>query len=842
MAEQQQPQSSSSGTNGTGGRPSNRAPSTAGDKGGGGAGAAKKARNKRNNDRKKKNNQQKKGAASSKATFVGGVTDTTSPLFGRVIDPSSTTNMVNQCRRFVIQLKQHCTDKQMYKLNTSIDTGIILVRDDFLSPMPDSSSYANRVTDTDGNVKLIITNPEKKEELNIVWNKTLNSEIAEWTKYESFYKSLFSTVIGQLHDTVLSTCKLDKVRWNAIEQKLDLIALLKMIEKVCNQNIAGNRVFMPAHNLITIEKCLSYKQRESVSNTEFVKEVNTMYTSVIHQNGEFAFGTSYYDSVMDKRNQGDTFYTYAVLTTADKIPIDKEVQELIVSMLVMKGCNHNRARNELTTQYSLGTITDATYPATEEAVITLLNSVKRGNGNDNSNNKAAAAAGGDDDAAIVAAHEIEYISEDYSDEESAYEEESVKSTEEADEATLMASSVEDETTGDNGTFMAAVLANAAAAYDEGIESIENNFINRIDKQQDIEDAFDDNEPEVIVAVHSAELADEDDNGDFVIIAEGNVNNNNINHSVDNSNTMQLLDSSDSEEEKDTNGNDGDADNNGNIMNNNVINNNGMNVNNNNTIELLDVTSSDEDVSNNGLEINNDNNVQAAADTGTSNNGVNLLLIQPTESQKHDALKVTRDTVTAVFAASTTIISRKFASKAQAHTINNIIDYADALLCKFRNINITTATELHNAVKDDHVIINTKLHASGHPKLHTSTIDELRKESWKASSCTEAQSARYYNNTILSIGQDDLADPMDAFGIRDIIQATAEMQMRHAPIRWTNKVTAKLIASGIKSPQALDDAVANGTLNTIIEKSRFPALHKISIHGIQKVLDFHQGRS
>jgi NurA-like 5'-3' nuclease len=841
MAEQQ-PQSSSSGTSGTGGRPSNRAPSTAGDKGGGGASAAKKARNKRNNDRKKKNNQQKKGAA-QKATFVGGVTDTTSPLFGRVIDPSSATNMVNQCRRFIIQLKQHCTNKQMYKLNTSIDTGIILVRDDFLFPMPDSSSYANRVTDPDtGNVSLVITNPEKKEELNIVWNKTLNSEIAEWTKYESFYKSLFSTVIGQLHDKVLSTCKLDKVRWNAIEQNLDLVALLNMIEKVCNQNSAGNRVFMPANNLITIEKCLSYKQRDSVSNTEFAKEVNTMYKSVIHQNGEFAFGTSYYDSVMAKRS-GD-FASYYALSSTNKIPIDKEVQELIVSMLVMKGCNHNRARNELSTQYSFGTITDATYPATEEAVITLLDSVKRGN--DNSNNKAAAAAGGEDDAAIVAAHEIEYISDGdgYSDEESAYEEESVESTEEADEATLMASSVEGEAnadtkTGEDGSFMATILANAAATYDEEIESIENSFINRIDKQQDIEDAFDDNEPEVIVAVHSAELVDEDDNGDFVIIAGGNVSN--INHSVDNSNTMQLLDSSASEEENDANGNDGDADFNGNIMNNNDINNNGMNVNNNNTIELLNATSSDED-SNNGLEINNDNNVQAAADTGASNNGVNLLLIQPTESQKHDALKVTRDTVTAVFAASTTIINRKFASKAQAPTINHIIDYADALLCKFRNISITTATELHNAVKDDHVIINTKLHASGHPKLHTSTIDELRKESWRASSCTEAQSARYYNNTILTIGQDDSADPMDLFGIRDIIQATAEMQMRHAPIRWTNKVTAKLIASGIKSPQALDDAVANGTLNTIIEKSRFPALHKISIHGIRKVLDFHQGRS
>jgi hypothetical protein len=336
MAEQQQ--SSSSGTSCTGGRPSNKAPSTAGDKGGGGASTAKKARNKRNNERKKKN-QQKKGPA--KENFNGGVIDTAHHLYEVVIDPSS-TNMANQCRKLVTQLKLHCNYKHMYKLSASIDSGITLKRGDFLSPMPSPSLYSTEKQDAEGNTVLVITNPEKKEEVNIVWKKILNSELAEWTKYESFYKSLFGTVIGQLHDKVLSSCRLDKTRWTTIEHELDLVALLKMIETICNQNSAGNRVFMPANNLITIEKCLNYKQRDSVSNTEFVKEVNTMYTSVIHQNGEFTFGTSYYDHVMNKRKQGDSFYNYMLLSTADKIPIDKDVQELIVSMLVIKGCNHNR--------------------------------------------------------------------------------------------------------------------------------------------------------------------------------------------------------------------------------------------------------------------------------------------------------------------------------------------------------------------------------------------------------------------------------------------------------------------------------------------------------------------
>jgi hypothetical protein len=62
---------------------------------------------------------------------------------------------------------------------------------------------------------------------------------------------------------------------------IDLIGLIKMVETVSTQNKASKKVFRPFGNLTTIEKCVTYKQRDTVSNTEFVKEVNTMYRSVI---------------------------------------------------------------------------------------------------------------------------------------------------------------------------------------------------------------------------------------------------------------------------------------------------------------------------------------------------------------------------------------------------------------------------------------------------------------------------------------------------------------------------------------------------------------------------------
>jgi hypothetical protein len=55
-----------------------------------------------------------------------------------------------------------------------------------------------------------------QEELKTVWNKTLNNEIASWSKYEEFSQGLFETTVGQLHDSVLATCKQDDLRWLVI--------------------------------------------------------------------------------------------------------------------------------------------------------------------------------------------------------------------------------------------------------------------------------------------------------------------------------------------------------------------------------------------------------------------------------------------------------------------------------------------------------------------------------------------------------------------------------------------------------------------------------------------------
>jgi hypothetical protein len=153
-------------------------------------------------------------------------------MYGIVITPSA-GNMTDQCRVFIKQIKRLCAGENMYRLESSITTRTIMCSDDFYSAMPDPLLYSTMSTDTEGNAIYLVTNPARKMELETIWSKKLNNEIAKWNKYELYSKGMFGTVIRQLHDKVLSACRQDKSRWSVIEADNDLINLISMLEKIC---------------------------------------------------------------------------------------------------------------------------------------------------------------------------------------------------------------------------------------------------------------------------------------------------------------------------------------------------------------------------------------------------------------------------------------------------------------------------------------------------------------------------------------------------------------------------------------------------------------------------------
>jgi hypothetical protein len=217
-------------------------------------------------------------------------------------------------------------------------------------------------------------------------------------------------------------------------------------------------------------------------------------------------------------------------------------------------------------------------------------------------------------------------------------------------------------------------------------------------------------------------------------------------------------------------------------------------------------------------------------------------VMPRINTAEDALEVTRDTITAIFAVAVTVINHKFSDR--SHTINNIIEYADALLFKLRSVQMHSATELYDIVEHGPHALNDKLASAGFSRLHTTTVEYIKKECGKSSTYTNRESIQAYSDTITMIGDDDDVNFIDTSGVRIFVEATAKAQARHVPIRWSNNVTHKLISCGINSKHRLKQVIDDGTINTIIANNGKPKFNKITISGMKSVLesDFHQGRS
>jgi hypothetical protein len=67
--------------------------------------------------------------------------------------------------------------------------------------------------------------------------------------------------------------------------------------------------------------------------------------------------------------------------------------------------------------------------------------------------------------------------------------------------------------------------------------------------------------------------------------------------------------------------------------------------------------------------------------------------------------VTRDKVTAVYAVAVVVINKKFKASNRVHTINNIIEYVDALICKFNNLGLASARMIYLALEHGSERIN-----------------------------------------------------------------------------------------------------------------------------------------
>jgi hypothetical protein len=445
----------------------------------------------------------------TKSNFEG-IASGVSPMKGCVIAQGN-GNLAGQFRMFQKKLAGAAADDKAYGLDSAILDLVAKVKSDFVKPKPNPLAHSNIVdvmerdengavtTTPTGEKKLVCFDPMMKEEMDAEYSMDLKIQKSNWNQFERHYEGYYRTAIGNMDDTVIKYCRANK-NMAAVEANKDLVGLLLIVRSVCAQNNGAVKVDEEFQNLCTLHSALGYKQKKAVSDVKFADQVADRYGSAIFTSGKFAFGINLYEKVLKtypNPSGGSTPLTlieYLKLTQDKQSPIDDLVKERTVAKLIVKNSLNNKLREHLVTAYSTGD--NDCYPITVSDALSLLSTFVR-SGKD-----------ADNDDAVVSYHETNIESDVSDDEYDEYEtimEDELKKHDDGGDNIIDVDEEEDDNK--NVTFeatvMAAIIAEATA------EAEEDHFIGASFEQlQDVEDAYLDNEPDLVCCAHVLDTDDD----------------------------------------------------------------------------------------------------------------------------------------------------------------------------------------------------------------------------------------------------------------------------------------------------------------------------------------------
>jgi hypothetical protein len=440
----------------------------------------------------------------TKSTFEG-IASGVNPMKNIVIAQGN-GNLSEQFRVYQNKMAGSAADDKAYGLDSAILELTPKVRSDFVKPKPNPNVHSTLTpviengTATGGN-KLVCFDPALKEQMDAEYSMDLKIQSSNWNQYQRHEEGFYRTAIGNVENEVLTYCRRD-ARMALVESNKDLVGFLLILRSICAQNKGSVKVDEEYQNLITLHQALSFRQNKKTNNTTFGENVLSRYESAIFTCGKFAFGQSTYDTVLNNYSTPMTFAEYMLLPANDQIPIDDIVKERIVARLIIKNSLNEQLKEYLVKTFSVNNNT--CYPNNRSDAVSLLSTFANvRNTNDSTSNA---------DEAVVSYHEAEDIITDQDDsimEEGDVLEHTNDGIDDGIDITKNEDDMVKHVTFD-ASVMAAVIAEASA------ESEEDQFLGATFAQmQEVDDVYEDNEPDLVCYAHIIDNNIVDDNPPIV---------------------------------------------------------------------------------------------------------------------------------------------------------------------------------------------------------------------------------------------------------------------------------------------------------------------------------------
>jgi hypothetical protein len=736
------------------------------------AAAAKNTANqKKKNHPSNASNKKKQQVAKSK---FEGLASGTNPMKGTVIALAN-GNLLGQYRTYQNTLAGSAAADKAYGLDSVILDLVAKIESDFVTSKPDPLQHSNVVTiykkdalgaDTTtptGEKRLVCFDPILKESTDSNYFIDVKIQKANWNNYDRFSKAYYRTAIGNVEDVIITYCRADK-RMALVETEKDLIGFLQILRSVCAQTNGIVKVDQEFQNLHTLHAAIAFKQAANVDDSTFSKQVQDRYKSAIFTCGKFAFGQASFDKVLQSTLPAPvTLDAYLKLTPEDQAPYDKLVEERIVARLIVKNSLNKNLKAHLMTTYS--TAKGDCYPNTINDALALLSTF------------AGPAKNAPTEDAVVSYHEASSVPDPVS---SIQEEAEENLSDPEQELTIeelppdVISPVEF-----NASVMATVIAEATKEADN-----DRFFGASFAQLQDVDDIYDDNEPDFVTCAHIAERPG--DSTDFD-------SNSDIDHAGDRHGDSSDWDTDEWNRELDEN------------RNRPKTGKSPITINKAHGFETVVYLTAQ--------RVKNTGTVRIKHYGIDEPDLISYEYVSPTPEHIIDYSDVIREKLKLSGIRDTETLAELFEDC-------SIAEAARRLGQQLRDVNQTS--------------------------LHGDTVRYLKEETERHYDHIRFYSARY-DRMITEIGPDDERELFPAAHVllHHTVVAVSINQRRRKPNRWINKVTRKLVNCGVNTVELLESKLNDNTLNLVLQRHGLPKFHIMTIHGFNLILDtsdFRQGRS
>ncbi|OEU19788.1 hypothetical protein FRACYDRAFT_235849 [Fragilariopsis cylindrus CCMP1102] len=685
-------------------------------------------------------------------------------------------NLLGQYRVYQNTMAGSAADDKAYGLDSSILDLVAKVETDFVKTKPDPLKHSKLITIYEkddkgaatttptGEKRLVCFDPILKESLDTNYFIDVKIQKANWNHYKRCYEAYYRTAIGNVEDVIITYCRADK-RMALVEKNKDLIGFLQILRSVCAQTNGIVKVDQEFQNLHTLHAAIAFKQAGSVDNSTFSKQVQDRYKSAIFTCGKFAFGQAAFEKVLSSALPPITFDAYLVMKPEDQTPFDKLVEERTVARLIVKNSLNKKLKTHLMTTYS--TAKDDCYPNTINDALALMSTF-------------ADAKDAPTEDAVVSYHEASSVPDPVSSiqeeaEENLSDPEQELTIEELPPDVISPAEF-------NASVMATVIAEATKEADN-----DRFFGASFAQLQDVDDIYDDNEPDFVTCAHVAGRAG--DSTDFD-------SNSDIDHAGDRHGDSSDWDTDEWNRELDENRNrprTGKSP--------------GITINKAHCFETVVYLTA-----------------QRVKNTGT-------VRIKSYDVDDDDV----------------PLVSYEYNTPTPEH----IIDYSDVIREKLKLSGIRDIAALVELFEGCSVAeaarrLRQQLIDVNQTALHGDTVRYLKEETDRHDDHLRFYKARY-DRMITEIGPDDEREvfPQAHVLLHHTVVAVSINQRRRKPNRWINKVTRKLVNCGINTVELLESALKGHQLNNILHRHGLPKFHQMTVSGFHLILntsDFHEGRS